>query len=84
MVYLKRVKRLNIYQIIEYFVLYPTIIRVKDALLPYPLNKPSLKGGTPKTVGMNQTLTNLMKEAIKESNYFHSTESDFVFTNLNT
>ena len=42
------------------------------------------KGGTPKTVEMNQTLTELIKEAMKEDNYFHSAESDLVFTNPQT
>jgi len=42
------------------------------------------KGGTPKTVEMNETLTKLIKEAMKESNYFHSAESNFVFTNPQT
>jgi integrase len=33
---------------------------------------------------MNETLTELIKEAMKEDNYFHSAESDFVFTNPQT
>jgi integrase len=42
------------------------------------------KSGNPKTVEMNKALTKLLKEAMKEDNYFHVAESDFVFTNPKT